>query len=118
VAAFLFTGFWGITFHLQMAGMVLLFLIETTFVQQVRPYMVRHEWRTGQQLLELLNHYALYAIFMMKFAFTGFFEPEQEYVLGWVYVGLLVIFLMANVLQLLPLAYNGVKSYLHKKKCD
>jgi hypothetical protein len=59
---------------------------------------MRHEWRMGQQKLELFNHYALYAIFMMKFAFTGFFVPEEEYVFGWVYVGIVVVFLVANVL--------------------
>jgi hypothetical protein len=52
----------------------------------------------GQQKLELFNHYALYAIFMMKFAFTGFFVPEEEYVFGWVYVGIVVVFLVANML--------------------
>ena len=71
--------------------------------------MTRLEWQVDSHYLELFNYYSLLVTIFLKVLFTEYVQNEnQKFSIGWVYIGLIVLMIIANLL-------NMVKVLIEKK---
>ena len=115
-AALILVGF--VSLSAQLNGLIVMTLGEICYLQVVKPYNVKYNWRRNQQKLEIGNQCAIFVIFYLKYAFTGVLDSEVEYYVGWVYIGAVLLLLTANIANLVPIAIQAVKKFRHKRETE
>ena len=96
-------------FCLKIHELLIVTMIQTSFLLIVRPNVTRLELQVDGHYLELFNYYSLMLAIFLKILFTEYLQDEsQKFSIGWFYVGLIVIMIISNL-------SNMVKVLIEKK---
>ena len=107
-------------FGLKIHELLIVTMIQTSFILKVRPNMTRLEWQVDGHYLELFNYFSLLLAIFLKVLFTEYVLNENlRFSIGWVYVGLIVLMIIANLSNMVKVLIEKkirMKIFMCKKK--